>query len=241
MDHARLCGWRPSIGINQKMVNFACLTFFPLPFASKPFTGLQILWGNLIIDSPPSLALGVQPAAPNVLTRLPRNPDQGIFTLKSGLLLILQGVSLACLSVTLFVVEYVGYGYSVLDPRSAVYQDGLLHAQGHTFITISCMQLAQGFAGRSLTASLFRQNLFSNVYLILGIAISFSLLVACMYIPGWNGVFDQYPMNGYDWIVTFGFVVLHLTFVEGLKYCLRHNLWMKKKPLKPMEKEWFLG
>jgi hypothetical protein len=64
----------------------------------------------------------VQPAAPNVLTRLPRNPDQGIFTLKSALLLLLQGISLACLSVTLFVVEYVGYGISVLDPASAAYK-----------------------------------------------------------------------------------------------------------------------
>jgi P-type Ca2+ transporter type 2C len=195
----------------------------------------------LIIDSPPSLALGVQPAAPNILTRLPRNPDQGIFTLKSGLLLLLQGISLAFWSVTLFVVEFVGYGYSVLDPASAAYQDGLLHAQGHCFITISVMQLSQGFSGRSLTQSVFRQNIASNKYMLLGIGISFSLLVACMYIPGWNTVFDQYPMNGYDWIVTFGFVVVHMSCVELLKFCLRKNLWMKAKPLAPTEKEWFMG
>jgi Ca2+-transporting ATPase len=206
-----------------------------------PFTSLQILWGNLIIDSPPSLALGVQPAAPNVLIRLPRNPDQGIFTWKSLTLLVMQGVSLGFLSVTLFVVEYVGYGYSVLDPSSAVYKDGLLHAQGHCFITISLMQLAQGFAGRSITASIFRQNFFNNIYLIMGIGVSFGLLVACMYIPGWNTLFDQYPMNWIDWIVSLGMVCTHLAFVELLKFCLRRNCFRKERAHDPLEKEWYMG
>jgi magnesium-transporting ATPase (P-type) len=143
--------------------------------------------------------------------------------------------------VTLFVVEYVGYGYSVLDPRSAVYKDGLLHAQGHCFITISLMQLAQGFAGRSITASIFRQNFFNNVYLIMGIGVSFGLLVACMYIPGWNTLFDQYPMNWIDWIVSLGLVCTHLAFVELLKFCLRRNCFRKERALDPLEKEWYMG
>lgn len=208
----------------------------------SPFTTLQILWGNLIIDSPPSLALGAQPAAKNVLARLPRNPDQGIFTYKSALLMILQGLFLACLSVTLFVVEFVGFGYSVLNPNSDAYIQGLEHAQAHTFITISCMQLAQGFAGRSITQSVFRMNFFDNKFLIFGILLSFSLLVACMYIPGWNKVFDQSPMDGYDWIITLGMVCIHLSFVELVKYFLRHNCFRKpKKQEDPLEKKWFEG
>jgi hypothetical protein len=54
-------------------------------------------------------------------------------------------------------------------------------------------------------------------------------------------VFDQYPMDGYDWIVSFGFVCIHLSFVELLKYFLRHNCWKKEKPLDPLEKQWFKG
>ena len=207
-----------------------------------PFTGLQILWGNLIIDSPPSLALGVQPAAANVLTRLPRDPDAGLFSWKSGSLLILQGVILACWSVTLFVTEFVGYGFFYLPRGSPAYEAGLLAAQSHTFITISCMQLAQGFSGRHLSKSLFRQNFFSNQWMIIGIAASFALLVACMYIPGWNTVFEQVPMGGYDWIVTLGFVCAHLSAVELLKWFLRHDCFRKQKVSDdPLAKQWYKG
>lgn len=57
--------------------------------------------------------------------------------MKSGLLLLLQGISLACLSVTLFVVEFVGYGISVLDPRSAAYKVELLFRLVCGIVTIS--------------------------------------------------------------------------------------------------------
>lgn len=166
----------------------------------------------------------------------------GILTWQAFWFMILQGVSLACWAVSLFVINFVALGVSALDPTTDDYRNGLLHAQAHCFITISCMQLAMALSSRSLPLSLFRQPLFNNPHLLVGILISFTLLVACMYIPGWNTVFDQYPMNGYDWVITFAYVCVHLATVEALKYCLRHNFF-RPAPLNvdPLKKVWYTG
>jgi magnesium-transporting ATPase (P-type) len=103
------------------------------------------------------------------------------------------------------------------------------------------MQLAQALNSRALSRSLFSQPLFNNPHLIVGIFISFGLLVACMYIPGWNKVFDQFPMDGYDWIITFSFVVCHVCVIEGLKYGFRHNFFLSEPPADPMKIQWYTG
>lgn len=52
----------------------------------------MILWANLIADLPPALALGADPPAPDVLKRKPRDPNVGIFTWKTILIIIFQGL-----------------------------------------------------------------------------------------------------------------------------------------------------
>ncbi len=186
--------------------------------------------------------MGLQPAASNILTRLPRNPDQGIFTWKSALLIIAQGLTLAGIALAVFVINFVGLGVvNEADNESlkAVYNDALLHARAHAFIALCCMHLWQAFMSRSVTLSIFRQSIYNNKWLVAGVAISFSLLVACMYIPGWNTAFDQYPLDGYDWIIVLSCLVVQTAMVELIKFVLRRNCFMEHRKPKANEKMWY--
>jgi magnesium-transporting ATPase (P-type) len=119
------------------------------------------------------------------------------------------------------------------------YNDALLHARAHCFITLCMMHLWQAFMSRSVTVSIFRQNLFNNKYLVLGCSVSVVLLIICMYIPGWNTAFDQYPLDGYDWIIIIACLVFQTAFVEGIKFLLRRNFFMEERKALPGEKLWY--
>jgi len=67
-----------------------------------PFSAIMILWVNLIADLPPALSLGVDPAEVDVMTRHPRNPKDNIFNMRTVILLLFQGFSIAALSVLVY-------------------------------------------------------------------------------------------------------------------------------------------
>jgi magnesium-transporting ATPase (P-type) len=125
------------------------------------------------------------------------------------------------------------------NPLDALYEEGLLHARAHCFMALAVMHLTQSMMSRHLTRSLFAQSLYNNIYLLYGLAISVSLLIMCMYIPGWNTTFDQVPLDGYDWIIIGACVVIQVIFNEFYKYLLRKDFFRPPKELAPGEKEWY--
>lgn len=156
-----------------------------------------------------------------------------------------QGCVMGALALAVFVTNF--YELNVNDLNNGnpflipAYEQALLRARTHCFITLATLRLWQAFQSRSPTQSLFRMNFFNNKWLIYGIGIAFALLLMCLYIPGWNNTFDQTPLDGYDWIIIISCMVMHTFFVECFKFALRRNCFRPKKEIDPesMEKQWY--
>ena len=118
-----------------------------------PLIPVQLLWLNLVTDSLPALALGVEPVEPGVMEQPPRSGSEPLFTPSFGLQLAWQGVMVGGLTLAAyFLGEYI-----LSDPGEAY-----AAANTMSFATLTLCQLFHAFDVRSERTSLFRIGVFSN-------------------------------------------------------------------------------
>jgi len=177
-----------------------------------PFTPVMILWANLICDIPPALALGIDPAEKNVLRRKPRDPRIGIFSWKSGLLVLVHGFSMAAITLGLFAFGIYVRDYPVSKDPSVPGP-----ARGLAFVGLAVLQLMHAFLARSTLNTAFSKSFLSNKWLLLGVFVSLLSLVGACYIPFLQDVLGQWPLGGWDWLCILVGCVAHIAIVEILK------------------------
>jgi Ca2+-transporting ATPase len=157
-----------------------------------PLTATMILWINLVTDSFPALAVGVDPADPALMHRAPRDPREGVINRRMW-----YGIGLAS------VVMCIGT-LGVLDaalPGGLIEGDrGVDEARTLAFHTLVLFQLFDVYCIRSDEASLFR-GLFSNRWLWLSVAFAVLLQVLVLYVPALNKAFSTVPLSGADWLL----------------------------------------
>uniref|UniRef100_UPI0039E91645 cation-translocating P-type ATPase n=1 Tax=Clostridium perfringens TaxID=1502 RepID=UPI0039E91645 len=132
---------------------------------NSPLQPIHILWVNLITDSFPALALGVDKTKEDVMNNPPRNPKESIFVKSDKIQLIINGILIG--GITLFAFK--------LGER--LYADSLIHAQTMAFVVLSVSQLFLSLSLRSNTKSAFSLGLFSNKYLVYSILLGIFLQV----------------------------------------------------------------
>ncbi len=133
-----------------------------------PLLSMQLLWINLVTDSLPAIALGMEPVEKDVMDRKPKPKDEGIFAGGYGIRIVLQGVMFALLTLIAF---YVG--------EKAL---GLEGGQTMAFIVLSLSQVVQSFNMRS-EHSLFKIGFFSNKKLNGAVLISLLLVLLVLFTP----------------------------------------------------------
>jgi len=150
-----------------------------------PLIALQILWVNLTTDGLPALALGVEPAEPDLMGRPPRDPDEPVF---AGPVL----VALSAMSILIFIG---------LMPIFYVYwqTEGVEKAQTMALATLVVYELFYAFNCRSLRFTLPQLGFFTNKWLLPAVLSSFLLLIGVIYIPSWSVAFHTVPLNIVDW------------------------------------------
>ncbi len=148
-----------------------------------PFIPIQLLWLNLVTDSFPAMALGVEQGEPEIMNRPPRSPKEPIIDKNMRMSIVVQ--SLAITVATLFAYHY-----------------GLDHFDGHiesartvAFATLIISELLRSYSVRSEHKSVFQIGVFSNKALVLGTSVSLLLMLAVIYIPGVNVVFETIPLH----------------------------------------------
>ena len=148
-----------------------------------PFIPIQLLWLNLVTDSFPAMALGVEKGEADIMNRAPRSPKEAIIDKNMRLSIIVQ--SLAITVATLFAYNY-----------------GLNHFDGHiesartvAFATLILSELLRSYSVRSEHKSVFQIGLFTNKALVMGTSLSLLLMLAVIYIPGVNDVFETIPLH----------------------------------------------
>jgi Ca2+-transporting ATPase len=163
---------------------FATAIGWPVPLAA-----IQILWINLVTDGLPALALVMEPPDDDNMQRPPRSPREQILDLRSGSLIVWQGVLMAAASAIGFWWVYQGEEDNVAAARTAA------------FCILAFSQLLFSLACRSSRRTLPELGLLSNHYLLAAIALSASLQVTVVTIPFLHSVFKATSPAWQQWIL----------------------------------------
>ena len=185
------------------VVFVAVLLGWPLPLAV-----LQILWLNLVTDIFPALALALEPSAPDVMRRPPRDPKAPLMTPRFGWLIAWQGLVIAACTLGAFQVGLRAYGME---------GDGLRHAVTIAFMTLALAQVFHAFNVRSRTRSAFSDGLFSNLWLWGAVAVCVLLQLAAVYVPFLREVLRTVPLTAADWGLILASALAPVAVVEAVK------------------------
>jgi Ca2+-transporting ATPase len=150
----------------------------------EPLLPIHILWVNLVTDSLPALALGVDPAEKNIMDRKPRNPEKNIFDKGMITRIIYQGIMVGALTLAAFV-----YGS----------QRSLETGRTMAFTVLALSQLVHAFNVRSNKQSAFKAGLLSNRYLLGAVVLSSLLVFAVLEIPFLASVFKVTALKAAEW------------------------------------------
>lgn len=134
-----------------------------------PLLSMQLLWINLVTDSLPAIALGMEPVEADIMERKPRPKNEGIFAGGLGVRVVLQGLMFA-------IITLIGFGYGMNVTGS------LKVGQTMAFIILSLSQILQSFNMRS-DRSLFKIGMFGNKTLNKAVLVSLLLVIIVLFTP----------------------------------------------------------
>jgi Ca2+-transporting ATPase len=157
-----------------------------------PLLATQILWINLATDGPPALALGLDPADPDVMRKPPRAPGSAVITREMWLGIGFVGLIMA--AGTLLVLDAAMPGGLIAG------QGDMRYGRTMAFTTLVLFQLFNVFNARSDTRSGFH-GLLHNRWLGAALAVSLLLQVAVLSLPLLQQAFDAVPLGASDWLV----------------------------------------
>ena len=179
-----------------------------------PLTATQLLWVNLVTDGAPALALGVDPADEEVMSRPPRPPGESVITRRMWFGILQVGVITA--AGILYVVDASLPGGFIHGTAAIQY------AHTMAFTTLVFFSLFAVFCARSDERSAFA-NLFSNGWLWGAVGLSILLQIAVVYVPFLQKAFSTVALSMSDWArcLLVGSSVLWITEVTKLALRMR--------------------
>jgi potassium/sodium efflux P-type ATPase len=196
-----------------------------------PLLATQILWINLITDTGPALAMGVDPIADDVMARKPRRRGQRIIDASMGLGVLEAGVVMAVLTLLTLDLFLPGGLIEPVESWLGAGPHSLELARTAAFTVLVLTQLFNCFNARSASASAFRAA-FSNRWLWAAVALSAALQVAVVHLPFLNLAFGTVPLSAAQWCVCVAMASGVLWFSEGRKLLRRR--WTRRAPA-PLE------
>jgi len=173
----------------------------------SPLLPIHILWINLVTDSLPALALGVEPVDKDIMKRPPRDANKSIFADGLATVIGLQGVMIGLLTLISFI-----FGKNLLS-QGLAHEDSVIVGQTMAFATLAFSQLVHAFNVRSAN-SLFKVGVFTNRMMLLAFAISFSMQFLVLVVPALNQIFKVTALNGSQWLTVIGLSLAPLLIVE---------------------------
>ncbi len=175
---------------------------------AAPLLATQLLWVNLLTDSLPAVALGMDPGDPDVMKEKPRDPKESFFAGGAGLRAILGGILIGLLTIFAFCYGYYEHGYSPFE--ESVPADIVGYARTMAFMVLVACQLYYSLALRNSTKSIFQIGVFSNIYLVGAIVLGLLLQLIVIHVPVIQGAFKLQMLSISGWIMALflGFVPL---------------------------------
>ena len=171
---------------------------------------VHLLWINLVTDTLPAIALGVEPAEPGIMTHKPRGRQSNFFDGGVFGAIIYQGILQTILVLAV-------YGWGLVFPEH--HTQGAIHADALTmaFATLGLIQLLHAFNVKSVYQSVFKVGLFRNKTFNWAIPVAFVLLMATIVVPGFNNLFHVSHLSLTQWLAVIVGSFLIVVFVELVK------------------------
>ena len=179
-----------------------------LDFSRMPLAPVQLLWLNLVTDSLPALALGVEKVEDGVMEQPPRQGDAPLFDRHFTLRLAWQGLMVGGLTLLAW---FLGL------------QAGEACANTMAFATLTLSQLFHAFNVRSEEESVFAMGLTSNPAMNRAFLIGLALQLAVLLLPPLQGVFCVVPLNLRQWLGVVGLAVAPIPICETVKGMQRNR------------------
>ncbi len=176
---------------------------------------VHLLWINLITDSLPALALGMEEAESDVMKREPRSSTDGIFANGLGVDTLIQGVMISILTLVSYAV---GHYYETGVFELVTSQDGMTMA----FLTLSIVELFHSFNMRSRTHSIFSLKK-SNKYLWLSLLVALILTSTVIFIPALSNMFGFAHISLTEYAIAMGLAILIIPMMEIYKKIIKRK------------------
>ena len=183
-------------------VLYASLAGLPVPFAP-----VHLLFINLLTDSLPAIALGLEPHTKTVMDEKPRPMNESILTKDFLIKVGTEGFCIGLMTMLAFLIGYRG-GDAVLASTMA-------------FGTLCTGRLVHGFNCKSDRPMMFSKKLWNNIYLIGAFLIGFVLITSVLTIPALQNVFKVVPLNVTQLFTVYGLALLNLPVIQLLKWIRR--------------------
>ena len=183
-------------------------------FHQPPLVAVQLLWLNLVTDSLPALALGMEPVEPSVMEEKPRSASEPLFTRRFSIRLAWQGLMVGLLTLAAYWLgEYV-----LSDPTMA---DATANTMA--FATLTFCQLFHAFDVRSETQSIAHIGLTSNPAMNKAFLVGMALQLSVLLIPPLMSVFRVCALTLTEWLVVLGLSLIPLAVCEVEKAVRRNR------------------
>ena len=169
----------------------------------SPLVPVQLLWLNLISDGAPALALGTEKGDPDIMDQKPRPTKEPIINKHMAIGVAVQTLAIA--GVTLFAF-WRGLMHTDIPLATR-----LPYAETMAFLTLSASELLRAFTARSERYPLLKIGIFSNKWMNWAVLLSFILLLAVVYVPFLNPVFQTTPLGWNEWSM-----ILPLLFIPSV-------------------------
>ncbi len=180
-----------------------------------PLIATQLLWINLLTDSLPAIALGMDPDTKDVMQHKPRPSTESFFAHKQGWRALFGGLLIGALTIAAYWFGFYEHGYSPFD--ASIPEEVLSYARTMAFMSIISAQLFYSLAFRHYRLSIFQLGLFSNKPLILAIVVGFLLQLLVLEIPLLRDAFKLQMLDGPGWLMALGMGLIPLLLNEILK------------------------
>ncbi len=200
-----------SCNLGEVVAVFASVLFFwPVPLLPT-----QILWINLITDSLPAIALGIDPGDKDIMKKRPRDPKESFFAKGAGSRAIIGGFLIGILTLAAFYFGLREYGYSL--GSKDIPENVLTYARTMAFVVIAASQLFYSLSMRNANKLIISIGVFSNMYLIGSIIAGLILQAAVISVPFLAAAFKVQMLSGRDWILVIIFALVPFLINELFK------------------------
>lgn len=179
-------------------VLFASVTGLPVPFAP-----VHLLFINLLTDSLPAIALGLEPHSKDVMKEKPRPINESILTRDYLLRIGTEGLCIGAMTTIAFLI--------------GLKESGSLLGSTMAFGTLCTSRLVHGFNCKSNKPVIFTKRFFNNIYLIGAFVLGLLLITGVLMIPGLHNLFSVQTLDGAHLLIVYVLALLNLPIIQLLK------------------------